>query len=308
MAGLVACGDDEPVLPDVPPVDEPEPEPVPEPTAGYLRIAADWSEALAETTIPTLYNIGIGGKTFEVSASAPYVYPDSLSTDDYPLFAYNQPQGITLSDGLASVDTTAGGLLVSPDYLFAADTTVRVAAGDTVDFALRMHRLVVPLVFTLNFSEKAEVEGATATLSGVLPSVQLSGDSSVLREAEGVATVALYSFEALPGDKGIRLLFRVLGFDADKQQHLSVRIALADGRKLTYTSDLTDFLADFAHLEPVSLQAEIDTKKPKPDPEPEPEPDPDPWFPEDDPDVAVEPGGTIEDWTEVDGGDVSVIM
>ena len=53
----MACGDDEPVLPDVPPVDEPEPEPVPEPTAGYLRIAADWSEALAETTIPTLYNI-----------------------------------------------------------------------------------------------------------------------------------------------------------------------------------------------------------------------------------------------------------
>ena len=207
-----------------------------------------------------------------------------------------------------SVDTTADGLLVSPDYLFAADTTVRVAAGDTVDFALQMHRLVVPLAFTLNFSEKAEVEGATATLSGVLPSVQLSGDSSVLREAEGVATVALHSFEALAGDKGIRLLFRVLGFDADKQQHLSVRIALADGRKLTYTSDLTDFLADFAHLEPVSLQAEIDTKKPKPDPEPEPEPDPDPWFPEDDPDVAVEPGGTIEDWTEVEGGDVSVIM
>ena len=308
MAGLVACGDDEPVLPDVPPVDEPEPEPVPEPTAGYLRIAADWSEALAETTIPTLYNIGIGGKTFEASASAPYLYPDSLSADDYPLFAYNLPQGITLSDGVASVDTTAGGLLVSPDYLFAADTTVRVVAGDTVDFALRMHRLVVPLVFTLNFSEKAEVEGATATLSGVLPSVQLSGENAGLWEAEGVATVALYSFEALAGDKGIRLLFRVLGFDADKQQHLSVRIALADGRKLTYTSDLTDFLADFAHLEPVSLQAEIDTKKPKPDPEPEPEPDPDPWFPEDDPDVAVEPGGTIEDWTEVDGGDVSVIM
>ena len=72
------------------------------------------------------------------------------------------------------------------------------------------------------------------------------------------------------------------------KQALSVSLRLADGRALVYTSDLTGKLDGLA---PITLEAELDTKKPVPEPEPEP-------------DIPVDVSGSISDWKEVNGESV----
>ena len=173
LAGFTACSDDEPLPPDpTPVVPDPEPEPEPEPVpadtvrARTLRIVPDWSDALAEEHLPGSFRLAIGDTTLTASDihtpilysdSAPILYSDSVQTVPYRLVAYNEPKGIIISpDSIATIQTVEDTLLTAlPDYLFAADTTATVEAGDTATVDLRMHRLLMPITLTLNFSEPA---------------------------------------------------------------------------------------------------------------------------------------------------------
>lgn len=317
--GLTACGDDEP-LPDTPvvPTPEPEPEPEPEPTPGdtsrvrTLAIIADWREALAEGTIPAIYNLWIGAERHTADARNIYRYTDSLSAGPYALVAYNEPVGITITDSIASIDRTAAGLLTAlPGYLFAADSTVAVAAGDTARVTLAMRRLVVPITLRLDFSEPARVAEANATLSGMTAAITLPDGLPV-----DSGTVAL-AIDTIAGGKGLVMRLATFGANPDGAQRLEVSVTLADGRTLTFRSDLTGRLEG---LEPIALRNTLDTAKPDepdepdepdnpdtpdPEPEPEPEPEPDP-NPDPDPDVPV---GNIDvevgDWVEGDGNDIT---
>ena len=186
------------------------------------------------------------------------------------------------------------GLLAAlPGYLFAGDTTVSVEAGDTALVSLQMRRLLSPITLTLNFTDTAKVADVDATLTGLIASIHLpdgtpAGDNA-LRSTGG--NTARMAYEALPEDKGIRLLLRTFGIVKEASQILKVTITLADGRVLTFESDLTGFLDDFAHLEPIALENKLDTAKPEeptPDPEPEPEPEPEPT-PDPEPEPTPEP-------------------
>ena len=210
--GLTACGEDDP-LPDMPvvPTPEPEPEPEPEPTPGdtsrvrTLAITADWREALDENTIPAAYSLWIGTERHTADARNIYRYTDSLSAGPYALVAYNEPEGITITDSIASIDRTAAGLLTAlPGYLFAADSTVAVAAGDTARVTLAMRRLVVPITLRLDFSEPARVAEANATLSGMTAAITLPDGLPV-----DSGTVAL-AIDTIAGGKG--LVMRPVGW------------------------------------------------------------------------------------------------
>ena len=176
-----ACGDDDEPLPDVPVRPTPEPEPTPEPapadttTLRCLAIRADWSEALAEATIPGTYRLRIGEESLTADARILYMYSDSIAEGPYALLAYNKPEGITLgADSVATIDRTEDGQLTAlPGYLFAADTTVTVATGDTADVTLAMRRLVHPITLTLRFSKPAKVARMEATLSGLITAIRL---------------------------------------------------------------------------------------------------------------------------------------
>ena len=214
------------------------------------------------------------------------MYSDSTATEPYTLTAYNQPKGITITDSIATINETDDGLLTAlPEYLFATDTTVEVAAGDTALVPLPMHRLLMPITLTLNFTEPKEVTKAEATLSGLVSAIHLPdgvpvGDNS-LRSADG-GTASLH-IETLPGNEGIVMYLRTFGIVPELHQMLKVSVTLADGRVLTFESDLTGKLNDFEHLAPIELENTLDTAKPEePEPEPEPEPTPEPE-PEPDP-------------------------
>ena len=254
------------------------------------------------------------------------MYTDSTSAELYEIIAYNEPNDVVISGNDAVISTDEDGLL--PDYLFAGDTTVSVEAGDTAIVSLRMRRLLSPITLTLNFSDTAKVADVEATLTGLISSIHLpdgtpTGDNT-LRSTGG--STARMAYEALPEDKGIRLLLRTFGIVKEASQILKVTITLADGRVLTFESDLTGLLDDFAHLAPIALENKLDTAKPEepepepepeptPEPEPEPEPTPEPEpepedppyrppHPEPDPDVSADASGTINNWTVVEGNPV----
>ena len=225
---------------------------------------------------------------------------------------------LTRNDAVISMDED-GLLAALPDYLFAGDTTVSVEAGDTALVSLQMRRLLSPITLTLNFTDTAKVADVDATLTGLISSIHLpdgtpTGDNT-LRSTGG--STAQMAYETLPEDKGIRLLLRTFGIVKEASQILKVTITLADGRVLTFESDLTGLLDDFAHLEPIALENKLDTAKPEePEPEPEPEPTPEPepepedppyhpdWpsynpDPEPEPQVPIDVSEDIEDWISV---------
>ena len=317
LGGLTACGDDEPLPPDpTPVVPDPEPEPDPEPVpadtvrARTLCIVPDWSDALAEEHLPGSYKLAIGDTTLTVSdIHTPILYRDSVQTVPYRLVAYNDPKGITITpDSIATIQTVEDTLLAAlPDYLFAADTTVTVEAGDTLTVPLRMRRLVMPITLTLNFTEPAEVVDVRGTLSGLISSIHLPDGTPVEAEAgtrsEADATVskALMAYETLSDNKGIRLLVRTFGIDREERQQLDAVITLADGRVLELHVDMTEALRKSEHLEAIALENSIDTAKPEPEPEPEPE---DPPRPPHRPKVPIDVSDTINDWKVVNGESV----
>ena len=328
-----AC-EDEPIPEPTPtPQPKPEPEPTPEPTptdtvkTKCLHIVADWSDALSEADIPTTYHVFIGDTAIKADALYNIMYTDSTSVEPYEIIAYNEPNDVVISGNDAVISMGEDGLLAAlPDYLFAGDTTVSVEAGDTALVSLRMRRLLSPITLTLNFTDTAKVADVEATLTGLIASIHLpdgtpTGDNT-LRSTGG--STARMAYEALPEDKGIRLLLRTFGIVKEASQILKVTITLADGRVLTFESDLTGLLDDFAHLAPIALENKLDTAKPEePEPEPEPEPTPEPEpeptpepepepedppyrppHPEPDPDVSADASGTIDDWTVVEGNPV----
>ena len=316
LGGFTACGDDEPLPPDPTPVvpepePEPDPEPVPEDTvrARTLRIEPDWSDALAEEHLPGSYKLAIGDTTLTIAdIHIPILYRDSVQTGPYRLVAYNEPKGITITpDSIATIQTVEDTLLAAlPDYLFAADTTATVEAGDTATVNLRMRRLVMPITLTLNFSEPAEVTDVRGTLSGLISSIHLPDGTPVKTEAgtrseaDAIIAKALMAYETLPDNKGIRLLVRTFGIDREERQQLDAVITLADGRVLTLHVDMTEALRDSEHLEAIALENSIDTAKPEPEPEPDPEPE-DPPRPPHRLQTPVDVTATIEDWAPGNG-------
>ena len=310
-----ACGDDDEPLPDVPvrPTPEPEPEPEPTPTdtttLRCLAIRAEWSEALAEATIPGTYRLRIGEESLTADARILYMYSDSIAEGPYALLAYNKPEGITLgADSVATIDRTEDGRMAAlPGYLFAADTTVAVEAGDTADVTLAMRRLVHPITLTLRFSKPAKVASAKATLSGLIAAIRLPDGEPVevtpFRAADDDLTAM--ACDTLAGGEGVRLRSRSFGITRDDRQWLEASITLADGRTLALRVVVSEAQADFAHLAPVSLENTIDIPEPEPTPEPEPEPTPTPEpepTPDPEPEEVIDISSTITDWLPGGGG------
>ena len=207
-----------------------------------------------------------------------------------------------------------------PGYLFAVDTTATVEAGDTLTVPLRMRRLVMPIILTLNFTEPAEVTDVRGTLSGLISSIRLpdgtpvEAEAGTRSEANAIIAKALMAYETLPDNKGIRLLVRTFGIDREERQQLDVVITLADGRVLTLHVDMTEALRNFGHLEPIALENSIDTAKPDPEPEPDPEPTPEPdpepeeppYRPPHRPKVPIDVSATIGNWETIEEDNIDI--
>lgn len=255
----------------------------PHPDKGAVVITTDWTDALAESTVPGTYLLRMDDGKAVPTSEKTTVYPELLTPVAHTLLIYNEPEGITIASNVATVQQKDGMLIPLPGYLFSVEKRLDIVQDDTLHVSVPMERRLCPIVLNLDLNgENAdEIARIEATLSGLSGNVDLrtgtpGGESltarlDVLRaEAKARATDAM----------ALEMKCRVTGTAQGERQILTVKVTMADGYVSTITSDLTEHLKDLnADMEPVRLEGLIEAPQ-------------DGHF-----------SGTIEGWEEVDGGD-----
>ena len=255
----------------------------PHPDKGAVVITTDWTEALAESTVPDTYLLRMDDGEAVQASGETTVCPDLLTPGTHTLLIYNEPEGITIADDAATVQQKDGMLIPLPDDLFSAEANLNVVQDDTLRVTVPMERRLCPIILNLglegdNTDKIAKIE---ATLSGMAGSVDLrtgtpGGESLTARLDVRQAEAKARSTDAM----ALEMICRVTGTAQGERQILTVKVTMEDGYVSTITSDLTEHLKDLnADMEPVRLEGSIEAPQ-------------DGHF-----------SGTIEGWEEVDGGD-----
>ena len=256
----------------------------PHPDKGAVVIATDWTEALAESTVPETYLLRMDGGEAVQADEKELCYPDLLMPGKHTLLVYNEPEGMTVEGNIATVQMQDGTLEPLPEYLFSAEKELEIVQDDTLRVTVPMKRRLCPIV--LNLSLKGEntesIALITATLSGMAASVDLrngvtGGDNATV--AFDVRQVEARTLTYREGQLEMRC--RVTGTDPKERQILTVKVTMADGYVQTIVSDLTEYLKDLnADMEPIELEGTVEAPQ-------------DGHF-----------SGTIEKWETVSGGDI----
>lgn len=256
----------------------------PHPDKGAVVITTDWTEALAESTVPDTYLLRMDdGKAVQASGETT-VCPDLLAPGAHTLLIYNEPEGITVEGNTASIDLKDGMLVPLPDYLFSAEKQLDVMQDDTLRITIPMQRRLCPIILNLDLNgENAdEIAKIEATLSGMAGSVDLRTGTPGSESLTARLDVRLTEVKtrATAGNE-VEMKCRVTGTAQGERQILTVKVTMEDGQVSTITSDLTENLKDLnADMEPVRLEGSIEAPQ-------------DGNF-----------SGTIKDWDVVSGDDI----
>lgn len=236
----------------------------PHPDKAAVVITTDWADALDETDVPAAYHIGMDDGEAVKTQEAITVYPDLLIPGKHSVFAYNEPQGMTISGTTASVNLrTDGTLEPMPDYLFSVVKEFEAQADDTVHVSVPMVRRLCPI--TLNLSLEGDnteaIASITATLGGMAASVDLrtgttGGENATvtLDIKQQVETKARAYTEGR-----LTMRCRVVGINPQERQVLTVKVTMADGHEQAIESDLSDKLKDLnTGMEPIELTGKVE--------------------------------------------------
>lgn len=255
----------------------------PHPDKGAVVITTDWTEALAESTVPDTYLLRMDDGKAVAASGETTVCPDLLTPGTHTLLMYNEPEGISIADDAATVQQKDGMLIPLPGYLFSAEADLNVVQDDTLRVTVPMQRRLCPIILNLDLNgENAdEIAKIETTLGGMAGSVDLrtgtpGGESLTARLDVRRAEAKTRAADAV----ALEMKCRVTGTAQGERQILTVKVTMEDGYVSTITSDLTEHLKDLnADMEPVRLEGSVE---------------------------APQEGhfsGTIKDWNAVSGGD-----
>lgn len=257
----------------------------PHPDKGAAVVTTDWTDALAEATVPDTYFLSMdGGETKEVQAVT-NCYPDLLLPGKHTLLVYNEPQGMKVNGMTATVNSLKDGTLEPlPEYLFSAVKELDVMQDDTLRVTMSMIRRLCPIVLNLSLEgdNTEHIASITATLGGIVASVDLQ--TGVAGSENATVTLNIKQqpeTESRAYTEGrLKMKCRVVGINQEQRQLLTIEVRMADGYVQTILSDLTDYLKDLnAEMDPIELDGTVEAPQ--------------------DGDFS----GTIKDWESVSGGD-----
>lgn len=250
----------------------------PHPDKGVVAISVDLPQGDEEEE-GTDYTVEIDGTTAD-GHEGRYTVSDPLPPGEYTVLAYNEPEGITMTDGIARVERTDGTVRALTDFinpqsdtLYSATERITVVADDTLrmnlDVVQRTRDLHIKLIVTEGDPER--IAAVTGTLSGVAEAYDLWNETLC---GEAVSTRPTFTRD---GDK-VSADLRLLGIMGDAQT-LSILLTFSNGDTQSIESDLTEVLAGFnGSTEPFTLTGDLRTP--------------------------VEGGfaGSIDGWQQADGG------
>lgn len=257
----------------------------PHPDKGAVVITTDWTEALAESTVPETYLLRMDGGEAVQADEKKLCYPDLLTPGKHTLLVYNEPEGMTVEGNIATVQMQDGMLIPLPGYLFSAEKELEIVQDDTLRVTVPMKRRLCPIVLnlTLGGENTEDIASITATLGGMAASVDLRTGAA----GSEAATVTLdikqqVETKARAYTEGkLEMRCRVVGVNPEERQLLTIEVRMADGYVQTIVSDLTEYLKDLnADMEPIELEGTVEAPQ-------------DGHF-----------SGTIEKWETVSGGDI----
>lgn len=257
----------------------------PHPDKGAVVIATDWTEALAESTVPETYLLCMDGGEAVQADEKELCYPDLLTPGKHTLLVYNEPEGMTVEGNTATVQMQDGMLIPLPGYLFSAEKELEIVQDDTLHVTMPMIRRLCPIVLNLSLEgdNTEHIASITATLGGMAASVDLQ--TGVTGNENATVTLDIKqqagSKKRAYSEGKLEMRCRVMGVDSKERQLLTVTVTMTDGYMQTIVSDLTEWLKDLnAEMDPIELTGTVE---------------------------APQNGhfsGTIEDWETVSGGDI----
>lgn len=295
----------------------------PHPDRGALMLTADWTAREEGAPIPQAYTALLAGQTFtltnagatDTSSATSVILPGLFSPGEATLLAYNQPEGVTIAQGIATIDriTSTDGIAATnrapaspdalqrpdPGLLFSAAATTTIVADDTVHLRLPMRQLFRRVQFALTITGGApeRITSIEARLEGMAAGVNLT-TGEVTGEAASQASSQtggqLASQPALQ-PSSVRLPFvriankltaeiLVPGIIPSATQRTVVLLTFADGKQQTATTDVSQAFINFNDadkLKPLRLSGSL-------------------YAP-----VGSEvEGSSIVNWEDIEGGDV----
>lgn len=214
-----------------------------------VKLTADWSEC--SSAAPAKYMVRIGNETQEVTGNVNSFL--LLSTSDYDMVAYNEPQGVTVNGNIATLNTVAtrseGSSVVTgnPDDLFSVSEDLvqdelLALTGDTLRLTVKMQQRTRQVNITMDTDVKS-IKSVTGMLDNVVSSIDLTTG-----ELLSVAKASV-NFTASPVAEGeamrLKGTVRLLGVSQEKAQRqiMTVKITKEDGATETITTDLTEVLS-----------------------------------------------------------------
>ena len=227
------------------------------PDKGAVVVEPDWSDALAESTVPQAYFVRVDNIECELSGKSA-CFPELLTPGTYNLLVYNSVDGIDISGTIAKVQKENGFLRPQPDYLFSALKEMTVTADDTLLVEVPMVRRLCPI--TLNFSllgkNAGKVAAIEASLDGIAGSVDLqSGEVGMESNAVKLDIVEKNTADGIIHE----MQCRVVGVCEGKPQTLTITLTMDGGYVCKVTSDLTSFLKGLnVSMKPIVLEGEVE--------------------------------------------------
>lgn len=289
----------------------------PHPDRGALMLTADWTAREEGAPIPQAYTALLAGQTFtltnagatDTSSATSVILPGLFSPGEATLLAYNQPEGVTIAQGIATIDRIAAtnrapaspDALQRPDpgLLFSATATTTIVADDTVRLRLPMRQLFRRVQFALTITGGApeRIASIEARLEGMAAGVNLTTGEVTGEAASQASSQTGGQPAAQPAlqPSSVRLPFvriankltaeiLVPGIIPAATQRTVVLLTFADGKQQTATTDVSQAFINFNDadkLKPLRLSGSL-------------------YAP-----VGSEvEGGSIVNWENIEGGDV----
>lgn len=215
-----------------------------------VKLTADWSEC--SSAAPAKYMVRIGNETQEVTGNVNSFL--LLSTSDYGMVAYNEPQGVSVNGNIATLNTAAtrseGSSVVTgnPDDLFSVSEDLvqdelLALTGDTLRLTVKMQQRTRQVNITMD-TDVESIKSVTGMLDNVVSSIDLT-TGELLSVAK--ASVSFTASPVAEGEASMRLkgTVRLLGVYQEKAQRqiMTVEITKEDETTETITTDLTEVLS-----------------------------------------------------------------
>lgn len=215
-----------------------------------VKLTADWSEC--SSAAPAKYMVRIGDETQEVTGNVNSFL--LLSTSDYGMVAYNEPQGVSVNGNIATLNAVAtrseGSSVVTgnPDDLFSVSEDLvqdelLALTGDTLRLTVKMQQRTRQVNITMD-TDVESIKSVTGMLDNVVSSIDLT-TGELLSVAK--ASVSFTASPVAEGEASMRLkgTVRLLGVSQEKAQRqiMTVEITKEDETTETITTDLTEVLS-----------------------------------------------------------------